>query len=124
MTFSNGLLELHDFSEIEPGYGQVLGLFNAIFSFIAAIIGVIVLFSVLNTMSMSVMERTSEIGTARAIGALRRDIRLQFVLEGGLIGFIGASFGILLAIGLAQLVNRVGITWTPPGQAEPVPLRV
>ncbi|HXP95489.1 MAG TPA: hypothetical protein VN809_02170, partial [Telmatospirillum sp.] len=61
-------LEVRDFTELQPQYNQVIGLFGAIFSFIALVMGVIVLFTVVNTMSMSVMERTDEIGTARAMG--------------------------------------------------------
>ncbi len=117
-------LEVRDFTEIVPFYGQVLGMFGAIFSFIAVIMGVIVLFTVVNTMGMSVMERTAEIGTARAIGLRRSGIRRQFLLEGWILGAIGATAGILLGILLATIVNRAGLTWLPPGQSAPSPLSV
>ncbi|MCX7384728.1 MAG: FtsX-like permease family protein, partial [Alphaproteobacteria bacterium] len=117
-------LEVRDFTEIVPFYGQVLGMFGAIFTFIAAIMGVIVLFTVVNTMGMSVMERTSEIGTARAIGLRRGGIRRQFLLEGMILGALGATVGILLGIGIAIIVNRSGLTWLPPGQSAPSPLAV
>ena len=55
---------------------------RSIFVFIAVIMGVIVLFAVVNTMTMSVMERTNEIGTTRAMGVRRSGIRRQFLLEG------------------------------------------
>ncbi len=117
-------LEVRDFIEISPFYGQVTGMFGAIFTFIAAIMGVIVLFTVVNTMSMSVMERTAEIGTARAIGLRRGGIRRQFLLEGWILGAIGASVGLLIGIGIAMIVNRSGLTWMPPGQSAPSPLAV
>ena len=117
-------LEVRDFQEIVPFYTQVLGMFGAIFTFIAAIMGVIVLFTVVNTMGMSVMERTSEIGTARAIGLRRGGIRRQFLLEGWILGAIGATAGIVLGIVIAFFVNRAGLTWLPPGQAAPSPLTV
>ena len=117
-------LEVRDFTEISPFYGQVTGMFGAIFTFIAAIMGVIVLFTVVNTMGMSVMERTAEIGTARAIGLRRGGIRRQFLLEGMILGAIGATAGILLGIGIAIIVNRSGLTWLPPGQSAPSPLAV
>ncbi len=117
-------LEVRDFIEISPFYGQVTGMFGAIFTFIAAIMGVIVLFTVVNTMSMSVMERTAEIGTARAIGLRRGGIRRQFLLEGWILGAIGASAGLLIGIGIAMIVNRSGLTWMPPGQSAPSPLAV
>jgi putative ABC transport system permease protein len=115
-------LEVRDFTELQPQYNQVIGLFGAIFFFIATIMGVIVLFTVINTMSMSVMERTNEIGTARAMGVRRRGIRRQFLIEGWMLGTIGASAGVALAALIAAVVNRSGLTWTPPGQAAPIPL--
>jgi putative ABC transport system permease protein len=115
-------LEVRDFTELQPQYNQVIGLFGAIFSFISAIMGVIVLFTVVNTMSMSVMERTNEIGTARAMGVRRRGIRRQFLIEGWMLGAIGATTGVVLASFIAAAVNRSGMTWTPPGQAGPIPL--
>jgi putative ABC transport system permease protein len=117
-------LEVRDFAELQPFYKQVIGMFGAIFSFLAVIMGVIVLFTVVNTMSMSVMERTSEIGTARAMGLRRGGIRRQFVIEGSMLGAIGATIGLVLAAVLAFAVNHAGLTWTPPNQASPIPLRV
>jgi len=117
-------LEVRDFMEIVPYYGQVLGMFTAIFSFIAAIMAVIVLFTVVNTMSMSVMERTAEIGTARAIGLRRGGIRRQFLLEGWILGAIGATAGIAFGVVIAVFVNHAGLTWLPPGQSAPSPLSV
>jgi putative ABC transport system permease protein len=122
---SHGLdLEVRDFGELVPFYGQVIGLFGAIFSFVATIMAVIVLFSVINTMGMSVMERTNEIGTVRALGLRRRDVRRQFILEGALLGLIGATAGVALAAICSVLVNRAGLHWMPPGQSSPVPLRL
>jgi putative ABC transport system permease protein len=44
--------------------------------------------------------------------------------EGLLLGVIGTVFGIILALGLAWLVNRSHLTWTPPGKIDPVPLTI
>jgi putative ABC transport system permease protein len=117
-------LEVRDFGELAPFYGQAVKLFSAIFLFISLVMGIIVLFAVVNTMTMNVMERTNEIGTSRALGVLRRDIRRQFVAEGWLIGAIGASAGSALAFLIAAAVNHAGLTWLPPGNANPVPLRL
>jgi putative ABC transport system permease protein len=117
-------LDVRDFVELFPFYTQVIGMFGAIFSFIAVIMVVIVLFTVVNTMSMSVMERTNEIGTARALGVRRRGIRRQFLLEGCLLGVVGAVLGVILAVAVGYLVNHSGMTWLPPGRSAPVPLRV
>ncbi len=117
-------LEVHDFTEINPFYNQVVAFFGAIFTFIAVIMGVIVLFTVVNTMSMSVMERVNEIGTTRALGVRRRGIRRQFLVEGAMLGLIGATAGTILAFVIAWAANRAGMTWTPPGQSGAVPLRL
>jgi putative ABC transport system permease protein len=115
-------LDVRDFGELTPFYGQVVQLFSAIFLFIALVMGVIVLFAVVNTMTMNVMERTNEIGTTRAMGVRRAGIRRQFILEGVLIGAVGATAGAILAIVIASLVNGAGLTWVPPGNANPTPL--
>ena len=117
-------LETRDFAELTPFYGQAKGMFSAIFLFIALVMGVIVLFAVVNTMTMNVMERTNEIGTIRAMGVRRNGIRAQFVAEGSLIGAIGATVGAALAFAIAALVNHAHLTWVPPGNADPVPLQV
>jgi putative ABC transport system permease protein len=123
-TFKGEPLEIHDYATLNPMYGQTLGMFSAIFSFIALLIGAIVLFTVGNTMSMAVVERTVEIGTLRAIGLRRSGIRRLFVCEGVLLGLIGAVVGVLIALLLAGVVNRSGMTWTPPGRVDAVPLTV
>jgi len=117
-------LEVRDFAEREPFYRQAVGMFNAIFLFISLIMGVIVLFTVVNTMGMSVVERTNEIGTSRAMGVRRGGIRQLFVAEGAMLGALGATAGVLAGQALATLFNRMGATWTPPGQAAPRPLEV
>jgi putative ABC transport system permease protein len=117
-------LEVRDFRELNPFYNQVVGLFGTIFLFITVIMGVIVLFAVVNTMTMNVLERTNEIGTIRAMGVRRSGIRRQFLLEGWLLGAVGATAGLVLALLIGWAVNHAGLTWTPPGNAAAVPLRL
>lgn len=99
-------------------------MFGSIFIFISLVMGVIVLFAVVNTMTMNVMERTNEIGTIRALGVRRRGVRMQFIVEGALIGAIGATLGALLALAVGALVNHAGWTWVPPGNSTSTPFRV
>ncbi len=117
-------LEVKDLLELQPFYRQVIAMFGSIFGFIAAIMGVIVLFTVVNTMSMSVMERIQEIGTLRALGVKQQGIRSQFIAEGWILGVLGATLGLFLAAIIARIINHAGLTWQPPGQAAQVPLRV
>jgi putative ABC transport system permease protein len=123
-TLKGEPLGIVDYETLNPFYGQTLAMFAAIFGFISVLIGAIVLFTVSNTMSMAVVERTAEIGTLRAIGLRRGGIRAMFVSEGVMLGCLGAVLGIGAALGLAWVINHLGYTWTPPGRIEPVPLAV
>jgi putative ABC transport system permease protein len=117
-------LEVRDFTELNPFYAQVRRFFGAMFLFIALIMGVIALFTVVNTMTMTVMERTSEIGTSRALGVRRSGIRIQFMLEGLLLGATGATLGLAIAIAETLGINRAGLRWTPPGNATSTAFRL
>jgi putative ABC transport system permease protein len=117
-------LEVRDFGELNPFYVQVKQMFGSMFLFIAVIMGVIVLFTIVNTMTMAVLERTIEIGTTRALGVQRAGIRRQFVVEGALLGALGASAGVVVAALAAFALNHAGLSWTPPANSQPVPFRV
>ena len=117
-------LAVYDFTQLQPLYNQVLAMFGKIFSFLLALILCIALFTVGNTMNMAVMERTVEIGTLRAVGLKRGDIQRLFLSEGALLGAIGAVSGVLIALALAWLINRSGMTWQPPGVTSPLPIRI
>jgi len=117
-------LEVRDFYEINAYYGQALAFFKSVFSFIAVIIGVVVLFTVSNAMGMSVMERIDEIGTTRALGVRRYKIRAQFLIEGFLLGTMGATLGVALAFAATYAVNNAGLTWTPTGDSHAIPLKL
>ena len=114
-------LEIRDFGELNPFYVQVRRFFGSIFLFIALIMGVITLFTIVNTMTMAVMERTSEIGTTRALGARRGSIRLQFMTEGLLLGAVGATLGLAAAVVETAAINAAHLNWTPPGNAAATP---
>ena len=115
-------LAVLDFELLNPFYVQTLQLFDAIFGFIFALIGSIVLFTVSNTMNTAVIERTTEIGTLRAMGLRRAGIRRLFVIEGLLLGTSGALGGAAMALTIAGVVNQLSLTWLPPGSSEPLPL--
>ncbi|MGN6652177.1 ABC transporter permease [Trinickia sp.] len=117
-------LDVLDFATLNPQYGQITGMFNAVFGFIAILIASVVMFTVGNTMNMAVMERTREIGTLRAMGLRDAGVRSLFVREGFLLGLCGAVFGTLLALGGAVWINHSGLHWVPPGQTGSVALTV
>jgi putative ABC transport system permease protein len=117
-------LQILDYEELTPIYKQVLQFFDSMFGFISILIYVIVIFTVGNTMSMAVAERTAEIGTLRAIGQRPGGIRTLFICEGILLGLLGAALGIAIALPIAYLINHSGMTWAPPGYSYEYPVAV
>jgi len=107
-------LEYRRWSDLAVFYHKVVALYNGIFTVIKVIIGVIVLFSIANTMTMSVFERVREIGTLRAIGTTRGGIMKLFIAEGMLIGIIGGLLGIAVGILIAYIINTSGGIYIPP----------
>jgi len=71
---------------------------------ISLVVGAIV---IANIMFVSVVERTKEIGVRRAMGARRRDIRWQFLLEAALLSAVGGAIGVFFGSLIAFAVNRV-----------------
>jgi putative ABC transport system permease protein len=106
-------------------YQAVRGLYNRIFGALGAIIGVIVLFVVSNAMAMAIIERTREIGTLRALGALPRQLLQSLALEGMVLGGVGALLGMLLAFGVSMLLYVLPVEMPPPpGSSRGYPLNV
>ena len=122
--FPDKPLAVVDFGVLNPFYEQTIKMFDTIFGFMSVLIGGIVLFTVTNTMSMTVVERTIEIGTLRAIGLRRFGVRRMFVIEGLVLGAAAAVVGIACSLLLAWIVNQLGFEWVPPSRVEPVPLSI
>ncbi len=106
-------------------YHSVRGLYDRVFGLLGLIIAILVFFSVSNTLAMAVVERTREIGTLRALGALPGEIVAQFLREGALIGAIGAVLGTLLAGVVVLTLPYAGFEMPPPpGRSVGYPLLV
>jgi putative ABC transport system permease protein len=117
-------VEIKTWDELSVFYNQVKNLFDMIFLFIFSIVLVIVVMSVINTMSMSVMERTREIGTMRALGLKRYGVKFLFAVEGVLLGILGSAAGSLIFFAVYTVITATHPTYVPPASSNPVPLRV
>ena len=98
---------------IEEANSQIQLLLNVIYGFLSISIFV-ALFGITNTLSLSVYERTREIGLMRAIGTLRKQIRNMVFIESSIISVFGAilgtGLGIFFAWSLIQALEDQGFT--------------
>ena len=101
-------LEVMSSSDFEEQIGSATEIFNAILVGIALISLAVGGLSVINTMAMSVAERTREIGIKRAIGGSRSRIVGELVAESALIGFLGGVIGLVLGAAVAIIGNELG----------------
>ena len=95
-------------------YNKTVDLFSRQVGVVRLLIALIVVLSISNTLSMSVIERTSEIGTMMALGVRRRAVLQLFVTEGAMLGLAGGLVGIVLGWLLATLISAIGIPMPPP----------
>ena len=112
-------LEITPWHRLADYYNKTVELFSRQVGVVKLIIGIIIILGISNTMTMSVMERTREIGTAMALGLRRSRILALFLIEGGLLGLIAGLAGLALGYLLAAAISHVGIPMPPaPGMSR------
>jgi putative ABC transport system permease protein len=109
-------LELRPWHEMADFYNKTVQLFGRQYLVLKIIIAIIVILSIFNTISMSIWERTKEIGTIMAMGFKQWEIMKIFLLEGCVLGVVGGILGVLGGIILAHIISLIGIPMpSPPG---------
>lgn len=100
-------------------FNKTEALFSRQVNVVKVIIGLIIVLTISNTLTMSVLERTTEIGTSLAIGVRSGLVMRLFVLEGIIIGVLGGALGVMLGYFAALIISMIGIPMpAAPGMAH------
>ncbi len=103
-------------------YNKSAALMSRQVGIIKIIIAVLIILSITNTLLMSVMERTGEIGTSMALGNTRLQVLRQFLTEGILLGALGGVAGAVIGSTLGVIISAIGFPVPPPpGMAREFP---
>ncbi|NQW44858.1 MAG: ABC transporter permease [Deltaproteobacteria bacterium] len=117
-------IQVKTWYQIATLYKQV-SMFNRVQNtMVQFILMALVLLSIMNTVGMSILERTGEIGTIRALGEKRAAVVFQFLMEGLFLGLGGVLLGILGAICIAKGFNAMNIPIIFPGASAPIFIKI
>jgi len=109
-------LEVKTWADLADYYNKLVDLYKRQFGVLKFIISIVVVLSIINTMSMSIFERTREIGTIMAMGTKKNEVLSMFMLEGLVLGLLGGGIGVILGIISAKIISYIGIPMPPaPG---------
>jgi putative ABC transport system permease protein len=111
--------QIRDMREIMNSMEQTLATFSIFLSSVGAISLIVGSIGIMNIMLVSVSERTREIGIRKAIGAKRRDILVQFLIEAAALSFTGGLIGLLIAVGVTHLMGTISLGGPPGGGSSP-----
>jgi putative ABC transport system permease protein len=98
-------INILDYEFIQEQVNQVLGTIEAVLGGIAAISLLVAGVGIINTMTISVIERTHEIGILKAIGATSKDVLLLFLSEATITGIVGGILGSIFGFVLGKIVG-------------------
>jgi len=107
--------ELEEIKRVFLIMDSLLGAIGTIALIIAAL-------GIINTMLMSILERTREIGVMKAVGGSENEIKFIFFVEAACIGLIGAVFGLMLGWLVTRIANQVMNTMVLPDDQGPIDL--
>ena len=102
-------------SRVSPHYVGAMGFLGSLLVFVGTLVTAVVILGVLNSVTLTVYERTREIGTFRALGWRRRQVAALFLREAVLLSLAGLVCGALLTLVVATAVNSANIRFQPPG---------
>lgn len=103
---SLGLLTTSPIDTIDQ-INEIFKFFNVILAGFGAVGMVVAVLGMFNTLTISLLERTKEIGLMVTLGGRNRDMRKLFIFEAMLLSFVGAVVGIISAVVLGQIINLI-----------------
>jgi putative ABC transport system permease protein len=110
-----------DDAKVNPYYVGTVGFIGALVSFIGLVVATVVALSVLNAMTLAILERTRELGTFRALGFTRRQLLGLFLREATALSAIALAAGLALGLAVSAGVNAAGLQFEPPGVGGKIP---
>ena len=111
-------LEVIPWTETSQFYQQGKEMLKSIFRTVQFVIAIIFLFSIANTLNMSIFERIREFGTMMAIGNGRGAIFSVIFIEAVFLGLLGTAAGLGCGVLLAKVISAIGIEMPPPPQGS------
>ena len=117
-------LQAKGWRELAELYNQVEQFYQFQNFFIEMIILLLLLLSVANTVTMTVFERHSEIGTLRALGDYESDVQNLFLIESFLLGLLAVILAIPISYLLIQFVSGLNIPIMLPLASQPIPFKL
>lgn len=117
LTFQDNNFTIVTQEDLVSSFGTITGSITVFLGAIAAISLVVGGIGIMNIMLVSVTERTREIGLRKAVGARRRDIRIQFLVEAMVLSLLGGLLGIALGYGLSAIGSIVLMSFSENARA-------
>lgn len=111
--------EVHTWDQLAPERRTLMDVEDGIAAVISFVFVMLMLLGVANTMLMSVLERTREVGTMMAVGLTRFSVMTLFLLEALVLGLMGAAGGLVLTLLITFGLAQKGITFMPPNASVP-----
>jgi putative ABC transport system permease protein len=122
---TNGIAaEVSKWSDRATFYHQVKGMMLSFLGFMLTVSLIVGYMSLLNSSYMNFILRTREFATLRSMGYSRRFVLALAALENIWLAFLAAGIGVAGAAGIAWAVRAGGLSWTPPGSTNAVPIDI
>jgi putative ABC transport system permease protein len=107
-------VEARRWDQLNDFYLKTVQLFSRVYLVLGAVMGLLIAICAFSVMSLSVLERGTEIGTLRALGRRRSDIFRMFLFEGMALGAAAGVVGGLIGVVFTSIMGQIGIEMPPP----------